>query len=103
MVRKEERREGRGARDPASPRPLSRPSGRAASRLGLPGRYIGGIFQIYYPLICYIGEREREREGELHYFFVGSPMCFPPASFLRKGPPLPTVTFSTEYFSSELH
>ena len=60
MVRKEERREGRGARDPASPRPLSRPSGRAASRLGLPGRYIGGIFQIYYPLICYIGEREKE-------------------------------------------
>ena len=32
----------------------------------LPGRYIGGIFQIYYPLICYIGGKE----GELHYFFV---------------------------------
>ena len=39
----------------------------------LPGRYIGGIFQIYYPLICYIGGRKREerrKEGELHYFFV---------------------------------
>ena len=29
-----------------------------ARRLEQPGRYIGGIFQIYYPLICYIGERE---------------------------------------------
>ena len=36
----------------------------------LPGRYIGGIFQIYYPLICYIGGREGRKEGELHYFFV---------------------------------
>ena len=37
----------------------------------LPGRYIGGIFQIYYPLICYFGGREeRRKEGELHYFFV---------------------------------
>ena len=36
----------------------------------LPGRYIGGIFQIYYPLICYIGGKKRGKEGELHYFFV---------------------------------
>ena len=29
----------------------------------LPGRYIGGIFQIYYPLICYFGGREREESS----------------------------------------
>ena len=60
MVRKEEdRRRGReGGRD----------------GMELPGRYIGGIFQIYYPLICYIGGgRERRKEGELHYFFVVLP------------------------------
>ena len=47
---------------------------RGADGMELPGRYIGGIFQIYYPLICYIGggrEREEER-GRAPLFLCGT-------------------------------
>ena len=48
--------------------------GRGWDGMELPGRYIGGIFQIYYPLICYIGggrEREEDR-GRAPLFLCGT-------------------------------
>ena len=48
--------------------------GSGAERMELPGRYIGGIFQIYYPLICYLGGRER-REGKRESSII--PLWYP--------------------------
>ena len=75
MVRKEEGNRGSRPLSPSSPPEQ-------------PGRYIGGIFQIYYPLICYIGEREREREERAPLFLCWY-YIFLLASVPRGGPPLP--------------